>query len=296
MWKSCIALLPVALLLLSPPALACATCACGDPTLTSMGTEQPFSGRTRVASITRAWGLTLGDDSLDAVTLRELRVDLSVAYAPLPWLILSAMVPLQVRTVQDVSLMREEAWGPGDMEVSAKVFVFRDRDFSPDHLLAVLVGSELPTSPTLSDGQGRPLSLDAQLGSGSVDPFAGLAYTAFRGSWSFIVSATGSLSTRGREGFRGGAALRTTVAAQFQPSPAWALRLAADTRLEGASTLHGVRDPVGSGFIGFLSPEVLFSPASDVVLQLGVRAPVLNLLSGHVRQTPILQAAVAYDL
>jgi hypothetical protein len=57
-----------------------------------------------------------------------------------------------------------------------------------------------------------------------------------------------------------------------------------------------VRDPDGSGFIGFLSPDVLFSPTTDVVVQLGVRVPVLNLLTGPVRQTPILQAAVAYDL
>ncbi|KFE68998.1 hypothetical protein [Hyalangium minutum] len=296
MWKSCVALLPVALLLLSSPARACASCACGDPTLTTMGTEQPFSGRLRVAAVTRAWGQTVGDDSLDAVTLRELRVDVSAAYAPLPWLMLSATLPLQARTLRDVSLTREQALGPGDLEVSAKLFVFRDRAFSPDHLLSVLVGSELPTSPTLRDAQGTPLSIDAQLGTGSVDPFVGLAYTTFQGAWSFVVSTTGTVSTEGRLGFRSGASLRSTLAAQFQPSTSWALRVAADTRLEGASTLLGERDTEGSGFIGYLSPEFLFSPTTDMVLQLGVRAPVLNLLSGRVRQTPIVQAAVAFDL
>lgn len=296
MWKSCVALLPVALLFLSSPARACASCACGDPTLTSMGTEQPFSGRMRVAAVTRAWGQTVGDDSLDAVTLRELRVDISAAYAPLPWLMLSATLPLQARTLRDVSLTREQALGPGDLEVSAKFFVFRDRAFSPDHLLSVLVGSELPTSPTLRDAQGLPLSIDAQLGTGSVDPFVGLAYTTFQGAWSFVASATGTVSSEGRLGFRSGASLRSTLAAQFQPSTSWALRVAADTRLEGANTLLGERDTEGSGFIGYLSPEILFSPTTDMVLQLGVRAPVLNLLSGRVRQTPILQAAVAFDL
>jgi hypothetical protein len=261
-----------------------------------MGTEQPFSGRLRMAVVTRAWGQTVGDDALDAVTLRELRVDISAAYAPMSWLMLSATLPLQARAVRDVSLTREQAWGPGDLEVSAKLFVFRDRAFSPDHLLAVLVGTELPTSPTLRDAEGRPLSIDAQLGTGSMDPFAGLAYTAFRGAWSFVVSATGALPTQGRLGFRSGASLRSTLAAQYQPSTAWALRLAADTRLESASSISGVREEAGSGFIGFLSPELLFSPTSDLVLQLGVRAPVLNLMSGRVRQTPILQAAVAFDL
>lgn len=297
MWKSSLAAtLAVASLLLPAKGLACASCACGDPTLTTMGNEQPFAGRLRFASQVRAWGLTTGQQAVDAVALRELRMDLSVAYAPLPWLFLSATLPLQARSVQQVSLSRETAWGLGDMEVGAKVFVFRDRDFSPDHLVGVFAGARLPTSPTVHDAHGVPLSLDAQLGTGSVDPILGLSYSAFRADWSFLASATGYLPTRGREGFRAGASLRTTLAAQYQPRPKWALRLAVDARLEGPSDTLGVRDPEGSGFLAFLSPDVLFSPATDVVLELGVRVPVLNLLRGHVQQTPILQATVAYDL
>jgi hypothetical protein len=175
-----------------------------------MGTEQPFAGRLRLAATLRAWGMTTGEPSLDALTLRELRLDVTASYAPVRWLFLSATLPLQARGVRDVSLATERSWGPGDLELSAKAFVFRDRDFSPDHLLAVLVGAELPTSPTVDDAQGRPLSIDAQLGTGSWDPFAGLAYTVFRGDWSFIASATGYLPTRGRMGFRAGASQRTT--------------------------------------------------------------------------------------
>jgi hypothetical protein len=261
-----------------------------------MGTEQPFAGRLRLAATVRAWGMSTGEATLESATLRELRMEVAASYAPLRWLFLSATLPLQARAVQDVSLARERSWGPGDLEVRAKAYLFRDREFSPDHLVSVLVGIELPTSPTVHDAQGRPLSLDAQLGTGSWDPLAGLAYSMFRGEWSFIASATGSLSTRGRMGFRGGASLRNTLAAQYQPHSRWALRLAVDTRLEGASDTLGVREPVGRGFIGFVSPEVLYSPATDVIIQAGVRAPVLTLLSGQVRQTPILQAAVVYDL
>jgi len=296
MWKLCTAAIAAALLLAAPAAFACATCACGDPTLTSMGTEQPFAGRLRLAATVRAWGMTTGEAALDGVTLRELRMDVAASYAPTRWLFLSATLPLQARGVRDVSLARERSWGPGDLEVSAKAYVFRDREFSPDHLVSVLVGMELPTSPTVHDAQGRPLSLDAQLGTGSWDLLAGLAYARFRGEWSFIASATGYLPTRGRMGYLAGASVRSTLAAQYQPHPRWALRLAADTRLEGASDTRGLRHPDGRGFIGFLSPDVLYSPTTDVVIQAGVRAPVLNLLSGRVRHTPILQAAVAYDL
>ncbi|MDC0710692.1 transporter [Stigmatella sp. ncwal1] len=296
MWKPCLALAAATLLLMPVPAAACATCACGDPTLTSMGTEQPFAGRLRLATTMRAWGLTSGATQDTAVSLRELRMDVSAAYVPLPWLTLAVAMPLQTRTVREVSLAQEQGWGFGDLEVSARATLFRDRGFAANHLLSVLAGAELPTARTLKDGQGRPLSLDAQLGSGSVDPFAGLAYTGFQDEWSFLASVTGYLPTRGREDFRGGASLRTTLAAQYQPQARWALRLAADTRLEGTSDTLGVPEPEGSGFIGFLSPDVLFSPTQDMVLQAGVRVPVLNLLSGYVRQAPIFQAALVYDL
>lgn len=295
MWKACVVSLAVALFIIPGLARACATCACGDPTLTSMGTEQPFSGRLRLATTVRTWGQTQGEAAVDAVSLRELRMDLSAAYAPRSWLILSATLPLQARRVQDVSLMRERGWGPGDLEVAAKAYVFRDKEFSPHHLLGIVAGARVPTSPTLHDAAGDPLSIDAQLGTGSWDPLAGLSYTAFRGEWSFVANATGYLPTRGREGFRAGASLRATLAAQYQPSPRWALHLATDTRVEGPSDTLGVRDSEGSGFIGFLSPDVLFSPTTDTIIQLGVRVPVLNLLN-HTRQSPILQAAVAYDL
>ncbi|WP_434390964.1 transporter [Melittangium boletus] len=288
--------LALPLVLLAGEARACATCACGDPTLTSMGTEQPFAGRLRLATQVRAWGLDSGQVTVDGLALRELRMDLSAAYAPLPWLFLSATLPVQARTVRDVSLAREAGWGIGDMEVAAKVFLFRDREFSANHLFGVLVGTRLPTSSTLRDAQGRVLSLDAQLGTGSWDPLLGLSYTAFLGDWSFLASATGYLPTRGREGFRAGPALRSTLAAQFQPATRWALRMAVDGLVEGESNHAGVRDEVGSGSLVYLSPDVLLSPAMDVVVQLGVRLPVLNRMRGDVRQMPILQVALAYDL
>jgi len=290
------AALVLPLLLLPGEGRACATCACGDPTLTSMGTEQPFEGRLRFATQMRAWGLSSGQVTVDGMVLRELRMDVSAAYAPLPWLFLSTTLPLQARTVRDVSLARETGWGIGDMEVNARFFVFRDREFSANHLFSVLVGTRLPTSSTLNDAQGRPLSLDAQLGTGSWDPLLGLSYTAYLGDWSFLASATGYLPTRGREGFRAGPSVRSTLAAQFQSTPRWALRLALDGLVEGESNHAGVRSEEGSGAIAYLSPDVLFSPAMDVVVQLGVRVPVFNRLRGNVQQMPILQAALAYDL
>jgi hypothetical protein len=284
------------LLVPGPAAWACATCACGDPTLTSMGTEQPFSGRLRLSTQLRTWGQTVGRDGEDALRLREARMDVAAAYAPLPWLFLAANLPLQAREVRDVSLARERGWGLGDVELSAKAFLFMDKAFSADHLFSVLAGMKLPTSPVLRAEDGTVLNLDTQLGSGSWDPLAGVAYQHFRGTWSFLVSATGFLPTRGTGGFRAGPSVRTTLAAQYQPSTKWAVRLGFDGRLEAAADIHGEEEENGGGFLGYASPDVLFSPATDVVLSAGVRVPFLNALRGRVDSTPIAMLAMAYDL
>ncbi|WP_223755298.1 transporter [Myxococcus sp. RHSTA-1-4] len=289
--------LAIALLLVpGSSARACATCACGDPTLTSMGTEQPFSGRLRLSSTLRAWGHTVGTDNVDAVRLREARMDVAAAYAPLPWLFLAATLPLQAREVRNASLARERGWGLGDLEVSAKAFVYQDKDFSPDHLVSVLAGVKLPTARKLRAGDGTLLDLDTQLGSGSVDPLAGVAYQHFRGDWSFLASATGFLPTRGLQGFRAGASVRTTLAAQYQPASRWAIRMGLDGRLEAAADIHGEEERNGGGFLAYASPDVLFSPAMDLVLSAGVRVPFFNRLRGRVDPTPIAMMSVAYDL
>jgi hypothetical protein len=262
----------------------------------SMGTEQPFSGRLRLSSTLRAWGHTVGRDNEDALRLREARMDVAAAYAPLPWLFLAATLPLQAREVRDVSLARERGWGVGELEVTAKAFLYQDKGFSADHLFSVLAGVKLPTAPRLRAEDGTPLELDAQLGTGSVDPLAGVAYQHFRGDWSFLASATGFLPTRGIQGFRAGPSVRTTLAAQYQPAPRWAVRLGFDGTLEAAADIRGEKERDGGGFLGYASPDVLFSPATDMVLAAGVRVPFLNQLRGRVAPTPIAMMSVAYDL
>ncbi|MBU8897927.1 transporter [Corallococcus sp. H22C18031201] len=261
-----------------------------------MGDEQPFEGRLRLSTTLRAWGHTLGRDGEDALRLRELRMDVAVAYAPRSWLVLAANLPLQLRETRDVSLTRERGWGVGEVDVSAKAFVWKDKEFSPDQLVSVVAGVKLPTAPVLHARDGSVLGLDAQPGSGSVDPMAGLSWQGFRGTWSFAASALGFLPTRGREGFRAGASLRTALAAQYQPGTRWAVRLGVDSRLEAANDTHGVREENGGGFIAYASPDLLFSPTMDVTLQAGVRVPFLNQLRGRVAPTPIAQVSLAYDL
>jgi hypothetical protein len=164
------------------------------------------------------------------------------------------------------------------------------------HLFAATVGVALPTAPAIRDEAGAALSLDAQLGTGSVAPIAGLAYSGFFGDLSAFASLTGTLPGRGFEGFRHGVQVRSTLAGQYQLGTRWALRLAVDARWEAAAEeLDGTPDTLGSGLLAYASPDLIFSPAEDLVLQVGVRMPFLALTPDPFRPGPMLAVSVAFD-
>jgi hypothetical protein len=277
-------------------ALACTSCGCGDPTLTTMGTEQPFAGRLRLSTNLRYRSDDIGQPGLDETRLREFGLDLGVAYAVRDWLNLSLMVPLLRRELRYVSEPTDRTTGLGDIEVLGKAYVYRDRAFAPQRLLAIVAGARLPTAPVQHDAAGTPVNIDAQAGTGSWVPTAGLAYLQFAGVWSGYASALLAVPTLGHDGLRPPTSLRSTVAAQVQPWTWGAARLGADARFDGRAYDSGVADKDSGGFIGFVSPAVLLSPRTDLTVELAVRVPVLNLLNGYHREGAFVSAAVVVDL
>src|SRR5690349_11469056 len=107
--------------------LGCASCGCGNPVLTSMGTEPPLASRVRLATALRAWSESEGT-GLDANELRELRFDLLASWALSARWTVQIAVPLQLREVSWATLARERAFGLGDVEAQGRwVFLLDDR-------------------------------------------------------------------------------------------------------------------------------------------------------------------------
>ncbi len=301
-------------LAVSSPAQACASCGCGDPTLTTMGSEQPFAGRLRGATLLRFWGQEAGhhvdtghhhaasshrashtEGAADARHLRELRLDVSAGYAPRSWLLLSASMPFHARELSGGLPGTQRVLAPGDVELGAKVFLWKNREFSPEHLVSAVVGVKLPTAAEQRDAAGAPGELDAQVGSGSVDPRVGAAYAFFGLPWSLHASLVLHLPTEGFQGFRAARSLRGSLAGQYQLGTRLALRLGVDTRLDGTEALHGQPTVGSEGFIAYASPELLFNAGRDTALQLGVRVPVVSTFGAGHGETPIASLAVLHD-
>ncbi len=286
----------IALLWLTPrPALACAVCSCGDPTLTAMGAEKPFQNRLRASLEARHRTDTVGIARLNEMSLSEQRLDARLAWAPTDRIFLLASLPLLRREIEYVNLARHTATGVGDLELHARFFVLQDREFAPRHLVSLLAGMRFPTSPLQRGTGGDLLPLELQSGAGSFDPAVGLAYAFFDFPWSVYASGNFTLPTEGIEGIRASRSLGLTSALQYQLRPSLGLRGGFDARIEDKTVEGGERSPDSGGWIAFGTAELLYSPLTDVMLYGSARLPVFNALDGRHVEGPIFGAGVAYD-
>lgn len=264
-----------------------------------MGSEQPFAYRLRPSLALRHRTDAVGREGVNRVELSEQRIELALAFAPTDWLMLSASLPILRRQLDYTDLAREGFVGIGDSEVRARLFVFRDRDLAPRHLIALVGGLKLPTGPLRTSQVGGP-NPELLAGTGSFDPLVGATYSWFAEPWSLFVSEMLFIPMRSSRGLRVGTSWRGTHTAQLQLYEWLAVRLSAETRLE-AKTTYGTGDASVNvadtgGFILFGAPGVVLSPVDDLVIQLAVHIPVVNALVGTHEEGAIFELGAALDL
>lgn len=267
------------LLALAMPARAgaCAPCGAGDPTLTRMGSDVPFAGRARLAVELRHYWDRIDVAGLDASELHEVALGLAISWAPTDWLSLSGSMPIVLRDVRRASLSHTTTLGPGDAELRARVILLRDAAFAPSHLFGAHAGVELPTSIDQVGPNGARLDAGAQTGSGTVDPLAGVFYTHLADPWALFLSATVSLPQAPRYDDAPGPSMRASAAVQHRLDRHFTLRGGLDVRLDAPSIIAGQSDPRTDRFVLFASPDLLWSPLSDLVLSLGLRVPLVQV-------------------
>lgn len=278
-------------------ALACPTCGCANPALTTIGADQPFAGRLRFAATVRAWQQTEGTAEVNQTQLRELRTDLTASWAPLRRLTLMLNVPLQLRERTDVSLARERGFGLGEVDVSARFLVVGAEGFRPRHLLSLVATARLPTSPTLHAADGTPLAVDAQLGPGAFVPGVGVFYSAFiKDQWSTFVSLLGDVPLQGRYGLRVGPGVNLFATAQYQPWRFLGFRAGVDGRYEFTSFQDGQPDDSQAGLVLQAVADLVIAPTSSFLIFAGARVPFLQLRGGPVTASPIFLVTLVLDV
>ena len=276
-------------------AAACATCDAGDQTLTVNGAELPFAGRLRSAFELRRRSDAIGQAGIDRTELVETRLDLTMLWAPGESISLMAMVPLAHRRITDASLVETDTWGVGDVELRAKWFAFKDRDFAPRVLGALVGGVRLPVAPWHHGPSGELFPLEAQLGAGSVDALLGPSFAVFDGQLSAYLGVLWSEPLRARSALEPGRALRGSLSAQYQLVPWLGLRAASDLRWSAPARERGQRDPSSGGWIQLAGGDLLVSVAESTVLLVGLRVPVVDRLAGAHDEGSVASFAILQD-
>ena len=276
---------------------ACAVCNCGDPTLTAVGVEQPYRNRVR-AGIEERYGSHTQGDSVSGESSQLLRSVVFGAWSPHPRITIGLVVPWMTNWVTPAGERTALINGLGDMELSGRVLIARDRTFGAHHLFWGTAGLKLPTAPRLRDDAGYPYPDDDQPGSGSWDPFAGLTYAWFSGSvWSAFASGSYRYTSTGWHGYRRGMQLGWNVAAQAQPWSWGGFQLGVEGTWQAADHLSTGADlPNTGGTVVRVGPAFIASPRTDLLLRLGFNIPVVEAYDGNQSDGVQVMLSLVWDI
>lgn len=274
--------------------LACAVCASADPTLQAPGFEQPFAQRFRLDVDTLAGQVAEAAPDGRRLTLDDLRLAATATYAPTRDLLFSLTVPALERSLHD-GAASTSAFMPGD--VDARVYGVASRAVdTARRQLGFFGGLKGPTAPLERDTYGVPLPVELQPGCGSLVPYVGAVYALGRGHYSGQANVAIYLPFSVREQPHPGDSLRATAWFQIQETHAIATRFGVSTRLDATGQLSStVADLNSGGFVGYVTTDVLVSPATDLVLAVGAMFPAVQAWLGVHRESTIAGIRAAYD-
>jgi hypothetical protein len=292
-------LLALALLLaLDGAARACAACGCGDQTLTATGVEKPYRNRIRIAVDERVGNFSVGDqNSGDYESGWTLRSAIAGSWSPHDRVTLGLYLPWVSSWIKQNGGPQKTLNGLGDLEMSLRVVMYRERKFAPHHLLWGLAGLKTPTGYRVYQDNGYPWPDDDQPGSGSWDPFFGATYGWFGDRVALFASASYRVTTPNTRDYRRGSTLGGSTAVQYQPF-AWAAgSLGFDAGWVQPDTLpNGHAVPNTGGVLLDLVPSLMFMPVMDFLIKLSAQVPLVHVLNGTQTRGPQVILSLAYDI
>lgn len=274
---------------------ACATCLCGDPTITTMGTEKPFAGRMRVGTEYLTRGEKAGEPGVNEFETDEERLTFNFSYALNSEWMFAVSLPLITKTVKRFDLSNAQGSGVGDLDFSARWFVGKDDHFPARYLWGIQFGLRLPTSSE-EKLDGVPIDIDAQPGGGTTIPSVGIWYGHYAMPWFFYASASHQHAIdKGYQGYQAGDATLVTGLVQYALNYGVALQFSLDSRFKKQDEYNGERDDNSGGVLIMATPGLAWTPMEDLVVNLSYQAPVIENAHGQQEEKPTARIGVAYD-
>jgi hypothetical protein len=275
-----------ALLVHEGAAQACSVCGCGDP-MVDVSDSVPYATPLRLALDFEALTASAASDDDPAATESVTQVTLRpvIVWSPIDSLNLIAQIPI-VRKDWSLEGGGEKAsatnTGIGDLDLGVRWFFWNDRSFATmsRQSLGVSAGVTLPTGPNDATEDGMRLDDHAQLGTGSVGPYLGLAYAYHRDPWNFFASVTGQTRTRNSFGYQYGNALKWATRVDYRIADPVALELGIDGRIAAHDNVDDEEQVNTGGFVLAAAPGAAVNVGGDVWLRGRVQLPFITSLNG----------------
>ena len=276
-------------------AIACASCLCGDPTLTTMGVEKPFPGRTRVGIEYLSRSETSGTKNIDQHAIEEERMTYHFSYAPSKTWMFAASLPMITKNVARFDESSEQGSGVGDIDLSARWFIGQSASIINKHLWGAHFGVRLPTSQEETIN-GRAINFDAQPSAGALTHSIGLWFGEYRRPWFFYGSAIMQhANATGYQGYEAGDALLVTLQAQYALHPKLAIQAGLDSRWKDQDQYSGEKDENSGGALIMASLGLAWSPFTDWLININVQHPTIENSHGMQKENTAVRAGVTYD-
>lgn len=274
---------------------ACATCLCGDPTITTMGTGKPFSGRMRAGIGYLSRREKVGEPGTSEVVTDEERLTYNFSYALNTEWMFAASLPFVTKLVKRFDTSSTQGSGIGDLDLSARWFVGKDQHFPSRFLWGMQMGLRLPiSSEQTSDG--APIDIDAQPGVGATIPSVGMWYGRYAMPWFLYTSASYQHAvSEGYQHYQAGDVALLTGLVQYALNYGVALQISLDGRFKQYDKYDGVRDENSGGVLVMASPGLAWTALQDLVINMSYQLPAIENPNGQQKEEPTFRFGVVYD-
>jgi hypothetical protein len=288
---------------LTPAALACSICRCGDPTFNALGKEGVAQTGFRVAldwdEVEKTQGPVAERDSL-----REQRETLLFAYGLSERFDLFARLPYSQRHLtetEDGAAERSESSGLADPEFYAQARLWSSRfegDVGMRSSIYFVFGVKTDWGVNDASRDGERLDEHVQPGTGSTDWFAGLS-GSYQINPKSALFASGQYRNTGRNdfGYRYGRVQLLNLAYEHKLSHRWDAVLEANYRHAGRDVTSslGERDRDTGGSITYLTPRLLFDAGNGWVLRAAIQVPLAQSgLNGEQHEKTVVNVGLTY--
>jgi hypothetical protein len=293
-----------ALLAVAPrPADACSVCGCGDPLVAvgqvagpagQVGLELDFQWLSQKAGGEVPGTLDLLDQYSLLLTLSYTPVERLNLVVTLPWTWKDMRMQMPDGTTQPSSNLN----GFGDMQLGLRWFVWDDVDVGAraHQSLSISASTFAPTGRNDAvDADGVRVDEHGQVGSGAWGPSLGLFYRYQGDLWSTYAGAWGLYRTTNAYGYRYGAAVLWTAAAQWQPNDWLAISLSLDGRWAAADTQDGATVESTGGLVLAAVPAVYAQIFPAGWLFVKAQLPFATSLYGDQSIGPVITAGIRYE-